>query len=104
VADLACVPATSIDTSTPTTGNSMFLITYTATNSRGIAGEPRHRVVVVRARCTVRERWCASLQTCSVNGLCLAPGKRPSMSSCFACVIRSRQAEFDIELCLAPLQ
>ncbi|GLC66107.1 hypothetical protein PLESTF_000385600 [Pleodorina starrii] len=50
----------------------MYLLSYSAVNSRGTAATARYRAVVVRPRCDTAggEFWCPAVSACSVGGVC----------------------------------
>ncbi|GLC36884.1 hypothetical protein PLESTM_000514400 [Pleodorina starrii] len=48
----------------------MYLLSYSAVNSRGVAAAPRYRVLVIKSRCNGGEFWCPSLSACSISRVC----------------------------------
>ncbi|GIL51198.1 hypothetical protein Vafri_7273 [Volvox africanus] len=50
----------------------IYLLSYSAVNSRAAAATPRYRAVVVKTRCNTAdgEFWCPKLSACSVGGRC----------------------------------
>ncbi|GFR47550.1 hypothetical protein Agub_g9275, partial [Astrephomene gubernaculifera] len=68
------VGAVTLNTSIPNTASRMYLLSYSAVNSRGIAAAPRHRAVIVQPRCdtSAGEFWCVARSACSVGGSCNA--------------------------------
>ncbi|KXZ41637.1 hypothetical protein GPECTOR_350g101 [Gonium pectorale] len=64
----------SLNASAINASSQVYLLTYTAVNSRRLTATPRYRAVVVQARCNAAagEFWCASLSACSVGRMCSA--------------------------------
>ncbi|KAG2436559.1 hypothetical protein HYH02_011496 [Chlamydomonas schloesseri] len=62
----------ALDASTANAASQMYLLSYSAVNSRGAAAVPRHRALVVRPRCDAAagEFWCPALGACSVGRVC----------------------------------
>ena len=62
----------TLDASTANAASQMYLLSYSAVNSRGAAAVPRHRALVVRSRCNAAagEFWCPALGACSVGRVC----------------------------------
>ncbi|EFJ49748.1 hypothetical protein VOLCADRAFT_89514 [Volvox carteri f. nagariensis] len=50
----------------------MYLLSYSAVNSRATAAIPRYRAVAVKPQCRTAdgEFWCPSLSACSIRGVC----------------------------------
>ncbi|GIM03190.1 hypothetical protein Vretimale_7995 [Volvox reticuliferus] len=50
----------------------IYLLSYSAVNSRAVAATPRYRAVIVKPRCNTAngEFWCPALSACSVGGSC----------------------------------
>ena len=57
-----------IDTSTANLASEMYVVTYTATDSRGRSAVPFYRFVVVTSRCQAGYGWCSALNQCGILG------------------------------------
>jgi hypothetical protein len=62
----------SINTTIPSEVNQLYLISYTAVDTKGNAATPVFRALTIQRRCPLPDFWCPSISTCSVAKICLS--------------------------------